>query len=446
MPIPLDLNIEQWPIDRLRPNARNARTHSKKQIGQLGESISKFGLVCPILADEQHVIIAGHGRLEAARKLGFETVPVIKLTHLNEAQKKALAIADNKIASNAGWDLEILADELRLITELSDELDFDGTITGFETPEIDALFSDLAETAQNEPEEDVIEPCADVVTRTGDVWVLGNHRAVCGDATSEATYSLLLGDYPLPRMVITDPPYNVRVNGHITGRGKSRHQEFAQASGEMSEREFEAFLKAVMTLLSQHTADGSLHYVFMDWRHVGEIVAAGKAVYQAFLNMCVWTKTNSGQGSFYRSAHELVFVFRKGMTSHTNNVQLGKFGRNRSNVWPYAGVNTFRAGRAEDLAAHPTVKPVAMIVDAIKDATKRGESILDAFLGSGSALLAAEKTGRRCFGIEIEPKYVDVTIRRWQALTGKDAACAATGRTFAEIEAERLSAITQEAS
>ncbi len=206
----------------------------------------------------------------------------------------------------------------------------------------------------------------------------------------------------------------------------------------MSEAEFEAFLKAVMALLARFSTEGSLHYLFMDWRHIGEIVAAGKAVYQAFLNMCVWTKTNAGQGSFYRSAHELVFLFRKGETQHTNNVQLGRFGRNRSNVWPYAGANTFRAGRMEDLKAHPTVKPVAMIVDAIKDATKRGEIVLDAFLGSGTTMLAAERTGRRCFGIEIEPKFVDVAIRRWQAFTGKDAILEATGQTFDEVMAERL--------
>lgn len=438
MGITLDLKIEHWPIDRPKPNPRNARTHSKKQINQIAVSMTRFGAVTPILVDENDVIIAGHGRLEASRQLGYETIAVIRLTHLNEAQKKALAIADNKIASNAGWDLEILADELRQIADLSVDLDFDVTITGFETPELDGIFADLGETASKDPAEEVPEPEDEVVTQPGDIWVAGNHRVICGDATVEETYTLLFGCLLLATMIITDPPYNVRVNGHITGRGKVRHKEFAQASGEMSEAEFEAFLKAVMALLSRFSTEGSLHYLFMDWRHIGEILAAGKAVYQAFLNMCVWTKTNAGQGSFYRSGHELVFLFRKGEAAHTNNVQLGKFGRNRSNVWPYAGANTFRAGRMADLKAHPTVKPVAMIVDAIKDATKRGEIVLDAFLGSGTTLLAAEKTGRSCFGIEIEPKFIDVSIRRWQAFTGKDAILEATGQTFDEVMTERL--------
>lgn len=438
MGISLDLKIEHWPVERPKPNPRNARTHSKKQIGQIGASITRFGLVTPILVDEKDVIIAGHGRLEAARQLGFETIPVIRLTHLNNAQKKALAIADNKIASNAGWDLEILADELKLIADLSTALDFDVTITGFETAELDGILADLDEASNRDIAEEVPEPEAQVVTRPGDIWLAGHHRVICADATREATYALLFGCLSLAAMIITDPPYNVRVNGHVTGRGKVRHKEFAQASGEMTEAEFEAFLRQVMALLSRFSREGSLHYIFMDWRHIGEILAAGKAVYQAFLNMCVWTKTNAGQGSLYRSAHELVFLFRKGEATHTNNVQLGRFGRNRSNVWPYAGANTFRAGRMEDLAAHPTVKPVAMIADAIKDATKRGEIVLDAFLGSGTTLLAAEKTGRRCFGIEIEPQYVDVAIRRWQAFTGKDVILEATGQTFDEVMAERL--------
>jgi DNA modification methylase len=438
MGVTLDLKIELWPDDRPKPNPRNARTHSKTQLRQIRRSIKAFGFVSPILVDENETLIAGHGRLEAARQLGHETVPVIQVTHLNEAQKKALAIADNKIASNAGWDLEILADELRQIAELSADLDFDVTITGFETAELDGLLGDLDDASNKDPAEEVPKPEEELVTQSGDIWVAGKHRVICGDATIAETYTLLFGTLGLAAMIITDPPFNVRVNGHITGRGKARHKEFAQASGEMSEAEFEAFLKAVMALLSRFSTEGSLHYLFMDWRHIREILAAGKAVYHAFLNMCVWTKTNAGQGSFYRSAHELVFLFRKGETQHTNNVQLGKFGRNRSNVWPYAGANTFRTGRMEDLKAHPTVKPVAMIVDAIKDATKRGEIVLDAFLGSGTTMLATEKTCRRCFGIEIEPKFVDVAIRRWQAFTGKDAILEATGQTFDEVMAERL--------
>lgn len=438
MGISLKLGIEHWPVERPKVNPRNARTHSKKQIGQISASIARFGLVTPILVDENDVIIAGHGRFEAARQLGYETVPVIRLTHLDEVQKKALAIADNKIASNAGWNLEILADELKLIADLSAGLDFDVTITGFETAELDGILADLDEASNRDPAEEVPEPEEVVVARPGDIWVAGNHRLICADATREESYTLLFACLGLAAMIITDPPYNVRVNGHITGRGKVRHKEFAQASGEMSEAEFEAFLRQVMGLLSRFSRDGSLHYLFMDWRHIGEILSAGRAVYEAFLNMCVWTKSNAGQGSFYRSAHELVFVFRKGGATHTNNIQLGRFGRNRSNVWPYAGANTFRAGRMEDLAAHPTVKPVAMIVDAIKDATKRGEIVLDAFLGSGTTLLAAEKTGRCCYGIEIEPKFVDVAIRRWQAFTGRDAILEPTGQTFEEVMAARL--------
>jgi DNA modification methylase len=235
-------------------------------------------------------------------------------------------------------------------------------------------------------------------------------------------------------MVFADPPFNVKIPQTV-GRGHTKHRNFAMASGEMSPAEFTEFLVATFAPAADYSADGALHYICIDWRHYGELLNAGDQIYDELLNVVVWCKTNGGQGSFYRSQHEDIFVFRVGSASHLNNVQLGRYGRNRSNVWTYAGANTFRAGRMADLAAHPTVKPVALVADAMRDCTRRDDVVLDPFMGAGTTILAAERVGRCAYGIEIDPLYVDVAIRRWQAATKADAVLDGIGETFDEIAA-----------
>jgi len=237
-------------------------------------------------------------------------------------------------------------------------------------------------------------------------------------------------------VVFADPPYNVKIDGNVCGKGAIRHREFAMASGEMTEAEFFDFLSMALSLLERNSRSGSVHFICMDWRHAAEVLLAGKKAYGTLLNLCVWTKDNGGMGSFYRSQHELIFVFRKGKEQHRNNVQLGKFTRNRTNVWRYPGVNTLSKTGSEGnlLALHPTVKPVTMIADAILDCSARGDLVLDNFSGVGSTILAAEKVGRVCYAIEIDPLYVDAAVRRWEKHTGEKAFCAATGKHFDQLE------------
>jgi 16S rRNA G966 N2-methylase RsmD len=358
---------------------------------------------------------------------------------MNEAQIRAYVIADNRLAENAGWDRELLAIELQHLYEL--DLDFDVTITGFEMPEIDVLFGELQAAGFSRDEHDPADEVPEVdesvpaVTRPGDLWVVGKHRLICGDATDPAVYGGLLGG-ERAQMVFTDPPYNVPIDGHVCGLGAVKHREFAMAAGEMSEAEFTRFLATTFGHLAAHAADGAIHYICINWRHLGEVLAAGQSSYSELKNLCVWAKTNGGMGSLYRSQHELVFVFKSGEGAHINNVELGKHGRYRTNLWTYAGVNSFGRNRDEDLAMHPTVKPVALVADAILDCSRRNGIVLDAFAGSGTTLLAAERTGRRGYGIELDPLYCDVIVKRLAKVTGLEAIHAETGRRFAEVEAE----------
>lgn len=431
------LNIIYKALTALQPRAGNPRTHSKRQIEQVAASIRRFGFTNPILIDKNGRVVAGHGRLEAAKLLGMSEVPTLKLAELSEADVRAYVIADNRLAEKAGWDRSLLGIEFKYLSEL--DFDFDLTLTGFELPEIDALISgvDLDED-EPDPADEVPEPqMGPPVIRRGDIWQIGPHRLICGDATLPSTYTDLLGS-ERAGMVFTDPPYNVPVNGHVSGLGKTKHREFAMASGEMSSGEFTAFLATVFGLLASASVDGSIHFHCMDWRHVPEMFAAGSERYSEFKNLCVWTKTNGGMGSLYRSAHELVFVWKSGTSAHVNNVELGKHGRYRTNVWSYPGANSFGASRDDDLAMHPTVKPVALVYDAILDCSKRRDIVLDAFAGSGTTLVAAQKAGRRGFGIEIDPAYCDTIVRRLQKVCGLGATLTTCGRGFEIIAAERL--------
>jgi DNA modification methylase len=431
-----ELQITYQPVNDLKNNPRNARTHTKHQIRQIADSIDAFGFTNPVLLDHDNMIVAGHGRVAGAKKLGMSLVPTIRLEDLSPDQIRAYVIADNRLAEKAGWDKSILSIELQHLMTIESELDV--TITGFEIPEIDLL---LAKENDKPDPDDTFEVAEtpQAVTRLGDLWHLGKHRVLCGNSVEPQSYSRLMASRRAD-VVFIDPPYNVAIDGHVCGNGSVRHREFEMASGEMSDFEFVSFLAASLRLLVRYSTSGSVHFVCMDWRHMGELLAAGKQVYDSLLNLCIWVKNNGGMGSFYRSRHELVFVWRNGHSQHRNNVQLGRYGRNRSNVWEYPGVNTFSKQSDEGnlLALHPTVKPIALVADALLDCSARGDAVLDAFLGSGSTLIAAERTGRVCHGIELDPIYVDTAVRRWQRYTGDQAIHAGTGKRFDEIACKEL--------
>jgi DNA modification methylase len=432
------LSITYRPIESLTSHPKNPRIHSKKQVKQIASSIEVFGFNVPLLIDSDQRIIAGHGRLEACKLLGFTEVPTISLEHLTEEQARAFLIADNRLTENAAWDERLLAEHFKALSEVS--LNFSLEATGFEVGEIDLMIEQFESGASDkEDPADELPDCEGkpAVSRPGDLWLLGKHRVLCGSAIERSSYELLMG-LERAAMVFTDPPYNVPIEHHVSGKGEVKHNNFLMASGEMSEVEFTSFLSTACGLLAQHSRDGSLHFVCMDWRHIREILEAGHKSYSEFKNLCIWAKDKGGMGSLYRSQHELVFVFKKGTAPHRNNVQLGQFGRTRSNVWEYPSVNSFgRSGEEGNLLAlHPTVKPVAMVADAIKDCSARGDVVLDSFLGSGTTVIAAERTGRICYGVELDPSYVDVAVRRWEAFTNQSAIHQQSGLSFAEIERE----------
>jgi len=403
--------IELIPIASLRPWGRNARTHSRKQLRQIADSIERFGFTNPVLIDNEKTILAGHGRVEAARLLGMPEVPCLRIETMTPEEKRAYVIADNKLALNAGWDEEILGEELQALME--SYLDFAIELTGFSIPEIDGLIEGLKPEEPGDPADDVLPDHTPDRCRRGDIWQLGPHRLICGNALDPVDVAILM-DGETARMVFTDPPYNVPIQGHVGGSGAIRHREFAMASGEMSSSQFAAFLASAFRNLIDHTVDGSIHFICMDWRHMPEMLAAGEELYTELKNLIIWVKDNGGMGTFYRSRHELVFAFKHGAAPHINAFELGQHGRYRTNVWQYRGVNTLKAGRMDELALHPTVKPVQMIADAIKDVSARGDIVLDLFGGSGSTLIAAHKTGRRAFLCEIDPVYCDRIIHRWE--------------------------------
>jgi DNA modification methylase len=390
----LNLSIVYRPTDSIKPDPRNARTHSKKQVAEIAASIRQFGFANPLLIDVDGVLIAGHGRLLAAKSIGLHSAPTIMLPHLNEAQRRALRLADNKIALNAVWDQDLRKLELKELADL--EIDFDLSVTGFSTGEIDVLLA-----SKGDPDDETI-PAVPIQPRTrqGDIWICGHHRVGCGDGRDVDFLREVIGKDAAIDAAFLDPPYNVRINGHANARG--RHREFAMASGEMTDEAFRVFLSETLGACARVSRDGAVHFVCMDWRHMEDVAAVGKR-------------------SLYRSKHELIFVYRVGAAPHFNAVELGKHGRNRTNVWDYASVNSFVGARREDLILHPTVKPTALVADALQDVTKRGDLVLDIFLGSGTTLIAAERSGRRFRGVDIDPAYVDVAIERWETITGQAA-------------------------
>jgi DNA modification methylase len=429
------LNVVSRPIADLTVNPQNPRLHTKKQIRQIADSIRAFGFNVPVLIDGQAQIVAGHGRVQACQELGIRVVPTISLSHLTTMQAKAFVLADNKLTENSSWDERLLGEQLKELAAVN--LDFSLEATGFEMGEIDVCIQGVAPTPLNEedPVNEVPEPTSGApVSQAKDLWVLGPHRVFVGSALEETAYAALMGEQQAA-MVFTDPPYNVPIEGHASGLGRLRHKDFVMASGEMTVTEFTEFLLKTCLLLRRYTRDGSLHFICMDWRHAENLLAAGRSAYAELKNICVWDKGVGGMGSLYRSGHELVFVYKQGKGRHRNNVQLGQFGRNRTNVWRYPGSHACARSTDEGnlLAIHPTVKPVALVADVILDASARHDLVLDPFLGSGTSIIAAERTGRICYGMELDPRYVDVTIRRWQAYTGDYARHAVTGRRFGEV-------------
>jgi DNA modification methylase len=418
------------PTSELRLRQKAPRRHSSEQIDQIATSIRRFGFYNPIIIDENDYAVIGVARLAAAQKLGLLKVPTVKLSELSEADKRALIIADNRIAEASCWDRELLAIELQELTEIG----FDIELTGFSVPEVDLIIKEFSENSDSSDEPVPSPEPGPPISRIGDIWQLGRHRLVCADARDAKAYAAAL-DGRRVDCVFTDPPYNVPIGGHASV--SSHQKEFVMASGEMSDADFTEFLKTFVSHIVSVSRVGAVHFICIDWRHLFEMISAAKDHYGAFLNLCVWNKTNGGMGSLYRSKHELILVLRVGNEGHLNNVQLGKYGRNRTNVWDYAGATSFRDGRLEELSLHPTVKPLPLVIDAIKDVTRRGDLILDPFSGSGTTILAAERCGRTCSAIELDPFYADVTVRRWQDATGEAARLMMHDVAFSEVREQR---------
>ena len=430
MPCLSDRISERKLLD-LRPSSRNARKHDRKQIRQIAHSIERFGFNNPVLVTGDGKIICGRGRVEAARLLGLSEVPTLRLDHLSPDDLRAYALADNRIALDATWDNELLEIELQHLIEI----DFDISLTGFTTTEIDLTLGEVRPVADDPTDEPMTDDGYPPVTRLGDIWILGQHRLICGDAQDPRIIARLLEGGEEAGLVFTDPPYNVPIQGHVSGLGKNKHREFAFASGEMSSEEFTASLAITLCIAASKLKNGGLAYVYMDWRHMSELLRAGELAFDELKQLCVWNKSNAGMGSFYRSKHELIFVFKVGSGQHTNNFGLGDGGRYRTNVWDYPGMSSMSASRDAELAMHPTVKPVQLVQDAILDCSNRGDVVLDMFGGSGTTLIAAERIGRKARLVEIDPRYCDTIIRRFETVTGKRATLGPDGPEFGILSA-----------
>ena len=427
------LVVEYLLVASLLFDPKNPRIHSDKQVQQIATSIETFGFISPVLVDDGLHVIAGHGRLLACKLLRIKSVPVIRVEHLSEQQKRAFMITDNQLTTNSEWDERLLGEQFKTLSQA--EIDFNIDVTGFEMGEIDLLIEnlDLSTEGKEDPADALPQPSPVQVGQIGDLWQLGKHRILCGDALNEDSFSKLMGARRAAA-VFADPPYNDPIDGYVSGFGKVHHSEFIMASGEMSGAQFTEFLLKVCQNLARNSEGGSLHFICIDWRHVPELLAASSRVYSEFKNLCIWVKESGGQGSLYRSRHELVFLFKSGKAKHQNNIQLGQYGRYRTNVWEYGRVSSRAQDGEEQLSGlHPTIKPVAMVADAILDCTSRNDIVLDPFLGSGTTVIAAERTGRICYGMELNPSYVDTAIRRWQNFTGLSAVHGVSGKRFVDL-------------
>lgn len=431
--------VEYLRLDEIRIRPGNPRKHDDKNINAIARAVAATKVMIPLILSAGNVLVTGEGRWGAAKLLKLPKVPTLRAENLTEGQIQALRIADNRIPELSKWDDHLLTVALKDLSDM--KLDFNIEHIGFDLAEIDVRISSLDDPVNpNADPADAVPAMASIaVSRVGDVWNCGPHRVTCGSALDRATYERLMHGR-LAQMSIQDAPYNVSVTKHVGGLGAVKHREFAMATGEMSDAEFSTFLIDELKLTDAYCEPGAIIMAFMDWRSIDKLIGAGKSVGLALINLCVWNKTNASMGSLYRSKHELVGVFKKPGAPHRNNVQLGSYGRYRTNVWDAAGCNSFGKNRMEELGSHPTVKPAQLIADAIRDVSHRGEIVLDSFLGSGTTLVAAERTGRIAYGIELDPLYVDTAVRRWQEFTGREAVLEATGETFVVTAAARADA------
>lgn len=432
----LRLSIRHLSVGEIKPNPRDPRAYKKRDLRRFAKNLDVFGPIVPQVLNSDGVTLSGNVWIEAAKLAGLETLPTVTADHLTADEAEFYMVSSVRLIELGEWNKPLLGEILRDLSLKGLDLSLD--MIGFDVAEIDMLIEGQDDPGVADDEADELPPAGPAVSRPGYRWTMGPHELFCGNALEPATFdALMLG--ATAAIVFTDPPYNVRIPGNVSGLGAVKHRDFAMATGEMNPAQFTQFLEGALGLATRHSADGSLHYIAMDWRHMYELIVAGQTVYDSLQNLCVWSKAQGGMGSLYRSQHELFFVFKKGRKPHRNNVQLGRYGRNRTNVWTYPGANSF--GRQSDegdlLKLHPTVKPVALIVDILLDASARGEIVLDPFIGSGSTLIAAEKVGRHARGIEIDPLYVDTAVRRWERWTGEAAILDGDGRTFREIEADR---------
>jgi DNA modification methylase len=418
------LQIEYRKLAELSGLDQTLRVHNPAQQRKIAAFTRAYGPLRPILIDPAGRVVDGVALAQTLQEQGYEEVPVVVVHGRSPDELRLIRLGLNRLAEDAAWNKAALASEFRELLALS----FDVELAGFDAVEIDMALAIEDETGSAEVEDAPPDPRAGpTVAQPGDLWLLGEHRLVCGDARDPAALARLMGE-DRARMVFTDPPYNVAIDGFVAGRG--RHREFAMASGEMSEGEFVAFLTQALSAMTPHLVDGAILDVCMDWRHTAEVLAAIQAAGLTLMNLCVWAKTNAGMGTFYRSQHELVWIAKHGSAPHTNTFELGQKGRSRSNLWTYRGMNAVGGERDELIKLHPTVKPAALVADAIKDVSSRGEIVLDPFLGSGTTLIAAERTGRRGYGLEFDPAYADVILRRYQAETGRMPILADTGERF----------------
>jgi DNA modification methylase len=424
-----DLNPKLVDVNALKPLGRQTRKHPSAQIRKLGESLEQFGFVLPIVTDADRRVVGGWGLVLAARKIGLGEVPAVTVTDLDEARLRLLRLALNRLGEESSWDVDALKLEFSDVLQITSDIDL--RISGFEMGEIDVALS-----ASGDDEEDVLQALDDAappLTKPGDLWILGDHRLLCGDALVAESYVRLLGD-ERAQIVFTDPPWNIPIAGNVSGLGSVKHDDFAMACGEMTATQFETFLRTSFGHAAAHSDEGSIQFICMHWSKIKEVLAAASDVYAELKNLCVWNKTNAGMGSLYRSKHELLFVFKKGTAPHINNIELGRFGRNRTNVWDYPGQNIFNGTAKSKLSLHPTAKPIALVADAIRDCSHCSGIVLDPFGGVGATLIAAEKTGRKARLIELDPRYVDATIKRWETFTGARAVKADVADWNAEVD------------
>tara|TARA_B110001454_G_scaffold219000_1_gene249232 strand:- start:2833 stop:4242 length:1410 start_codon:yes stop_codon:yes gene_type:complete len=428
------LNQDYLPLGALKLPARQVRQHTEHQIGLIAENMKTFGQVKPIVIDSNDVIVSGVGVYQALVSLGWAKAQVVRAEHLSPELLCAYAIADNKLAELSVFDKTAVADIFREL----ESIDFDLTLTGFEPFEIDNIFAEVAEEGAAEVEE-VPEAPVEPVSELGDLWLLGDHKLLCGNALERESYVQLMGE-ERATMIVTDSPYDVKIRGNVSGLGRVKHDDFIMGSGELGREKFTDFLKTSFTHMVEFSVNGSIHFACMDWRHIYEMTVAGEACYFELKNMLVWNKGSGSMGTFYRSQHELIFVWKNGTAPHINNFGLGGKGRRtRTNVITMPGASSFSRTREDDLAAHSTVKPTRLFADLILDVSRRGDIVLDPYCGSGTTLLAAQRTGRKARCIELDPKYVDVAIERWQRATGGTAIHLASGQSFAERTAAAAS-------